>query len=260
MLLCTAAALALAEGTLAASLALEPVKDNAISEDDANYANGAGEYLFIGAIASGGRRRGLLQFDLSAIPQGATITAVTLRISVSRAAPQSGSDPATLHRLSADWGEGTSDAGTGGGLTQATPGDATWGYRYYGDPPGIPRVPWATAGGDFDAQASGTTTLLGAGTYTFASTPKLVSDVQGWVNHPATNFGWILRGEEARSQTARRIFGRVTAAAAERPLLTVDYQPPAPDSADIPLLPWWGMLALTALVGAGGFSMLRPRR
>jgi hypothetical protein len=253
------ATFALANVALAASISLEPVKDNTLSADDPAYASGAGEYLFIGAIASGGARRALLQFDLSAIPAGSIVTSVSLRIAVQRAAPQSGSDPAALHRLLADWGEGTSDGGTGGGLTQASPGDATWAYRYYGSPPGIPRVPWAAAGGDFDPAASGTTTLLGVGTYLFGSTPRLVADVQGWVDQPATNFGWVMRGEEARSQTARRIFARTTAALSERPLLSVEYLPATHDSADIPLMPWVGTLALSALLGAAGLLAVRGR-
>jgi hypothetical protein len=39
----------------------------------------------------------------------------------------------------------------------------------------------------------------------------------------------------------------------------VEYLPATHDSADIPLMPWVGMLALAALLGAGGLLAVRGR-
>jgi hypothetical protein len=248
--LCLAAA---GQPAAAAIVSLEPDRDNAMSQDDPAYANGAGSFLFIGAIASGGARRSMLRFDLTSIPAGSTVTAASLRFTISKTAPQSGFDPATLHRLVADWGEGTSNGGSGGGLTQASPGDATWDHRFYGDPPAVPRVFWAQPGADFVATASGGTTVGGNGTYTIPSTPQLVADVQAWVNQPASNFGWIMLGNETDSQSARRVFGRSAFAPAERPLLTIEYAPPGGGlpGHQVPL-PAGALAVLAAVLGAIG--------
>ncbi len=39
---------------------------------------------------------------------------------------------------------------------------------------------------------------------TWGSTAQLVSDVQGWVDNPATNAGWMIRGDEGTDETACR--------------------------------------------------------
>lgn len=224
-----AAALAMvAAGVAQASnvtVTLQAAKDNTMSTDNVNYASGAGDYLFLGNIASGGVRRILVRFDVSSIPAGATVTSAAVQFHVTRAAEQSGADPASLYRLVADWGEGSSNAGTGGGLTLASAEDATWSHRFYGAPPGTPRVPWASAagGGDFVEPASSSVSLPVAGPFVFASTPQLVADVQAWVDQPSTNFGWVAAGNFSGAKTARQIAARSFPVAAQRPVLTVTY-------------------------------------
>lgn len=215
----------------AETLVLTPSKDNTIFEDNAGFSGGASSFIFAGPIASGSPRRTLWQFDLSPIPSGAQITSVSLRFVVNRAAISSSLDDILrLHKLTASWGEGASDAGTGGGGTQATPEDATWAYRFFGNPlAGIPQIPWNNLGGDFASSISGSINVGGIGNYTFVSTPELRNDVSAWVNNPSTNFGWILLGPEgpSESQKAKRIISRESPSVAERPSLTVEFIPPA---------------------------------
>lgn len=224
--------------------ALAPTQDTTILEENPTYSNGAGSNVFIGAIASGGARRALLKFDLSSIPVNATLTSARLRFVVNRAAVGSGlDDVATLHRVTAAWGEGTSST-SGGSGSQATPEDATWQYRFYGNPSaGVPRSPWSVAGGDFVFTASAAVTVGGIGNYQFQSTPQLVADVQSWVLDSTSNHGWIIVGPEGGEQTARRIDSRESASVMSRPLLTVTYT--IAQDADVPL-PFWslGLLAL----------------
>jgi hypothetical protein len=41
--------------------------------------------------------------------------------------------------------------------------------------------------------------------YTFASTPTMIADAQGWLANPPENFGWmLLTQDEANNFTARR--------------------------------------------------------
>jgi hypothetical protein len=87
-------------------------KDNTMFAEDGGLSNGAGYHLFAGktnGTLGTTLRRGLLAFDVAAaVPAGATINSVTLTLFLSR--ERTGSETVFLHRVSADWGEGTSDA------------------------------------------------------------------------------------------------------------------------------------------------------
>jgi hypothetical protein len=52
----------------------------------------------------------------------------------------------------------------------------------------------------------------------------MASDVQAWLDNPASNFGWILICDEARSPTSRRFNSREGAVP---PSLLIDFVPPA---------------------------------
>jgi len=232
------AAIAIGAPADAAQIVLNPVADTTLISDDPNYAIGAGP-LFFGTTANG-FRRALLRFDLSALPAGAQIDAATVKVIVDRAGPGSGAQAASLHRASASWGEGTSFS-SGGGGAQATLEDATWDYRFYGNPPAIPRPPWLAPGGDYIAAPSSTVTLGANGPVTWASSAGLVADVQFWAANPGANFGWFLIGPEndAVPRTVRRASSREDAVLANRPVLFIDYTPATPAPVQqVPLPPW----------------------
>lgn len=197
-------------------------KDNTLYELVSGVAsNGAGEYLFTGRTKDGVRRRAVIHFDIAAnVPAGATINSVTLQLTVARVANNT-ARPTSLHRLLADWGQGTSNAGQNEGQGAApTTNDATWIHRFY------PGTLWTSAGGDYAATGSATTNITGNGLYAWTSA-TLVADVQGWLDTPASNFGWLVRGDESVVETAKRIASRENGTAGNRPALIVDYTPAA---------------------------------
>ncbi|GAB4112374.1 MAG: hypothetical protein Kow001_14120 [Acidobacteriota bacterium] len=201
---------------------LNPSKDNTLYQTSSgNLSNGAGDAFFAGRTGpnAGSRiHRGVLAFDLSQIPAGSTVTAVSLRLRMSRT-NQNTVQNVSLHRLNRDWGEGTSNAsGEEGSGAPATTGDATWLHNFFNT------SLWTTPGGDFQAAASATTPVGAIGDYTWQS-QGMINDVQGWVNDPASNFGWIVIGNEAVDHTAKRFNSREASAA--RPVLSVTYTPPA---------------------------------
>jgi hypothetical protein len=207
---------------------LVPVADNTLIEDpNGAFSAGRASYFFAGRVGNNGgttKRRGAIRFDLSSIPAGSTVTSVTLRL-VCSAAGSTTSQTISLRRMNASWGEGASLA-FGGGGAPSEPGDATWVHRFY------PSTTWATAGGQFNATASASRAVAGTGTYTWSSTTQLVADVQGWVNNPATNFGWLVQGNETTLQSVKRFDSR-EAGAMMRPQLTVVYTPPVSNPADL---------------------------
>ena len=215
--------LLLASPVFADTATLPCVRDNTLYESaTGNVSNGAGPTMFAGrtAQASNFRRRALVRFDVaSAVPPGSIITSATLALSMS----QAGSPfmaTMTLHRVTADWGEGTSNGGAAGGTgAPATAGDATWLHRFFNT------TLWATAGGDFTPAASASQTVALEGPYAWSSA-GMVADAQAWLDTPASNFGWLVRGDEATSQSVKRFDTREALDPAVRPTLTLEFTPP----------------------------------
>ena len=204
----------------AAIINITPSKDNTLYEynpADGDRSNALGLHFFAGNTAEPEIRRGVLAFDIAGnIPVGSTIIAVTLSLNMSRTALD---DPRTveLHLLLADWGEGTSMApGEEGDGAPATPNDATWRHRFFDT------VFWTNEGSDFSATVSATQSVGPIGQYTWSSV-QMVTDVQSWVDNPASNFGWLVLGDESTSMTSKRFDTRESASP---PVLTIQYISP----------------------------------
>ncbi len=212
-------ALVLSPGAFADDITLTPDRDNTLYGEDGTLSNGAGNSLFSGRTAVDTTRRALLHFDLSGIPDGATIQSVSLRLTMDKTI--SGARDVSLHRATRDWGEGSSHAsGQEGGGAPATPGDATWTFNFFSS------SMWTLAGGDFVGSPSATTSVAGNGNYTWTG-PGLVADLQAWVDDPAQNFGWLLKhDDETSSATAKRFGSRQETQSSKRPELTVVFDPP----------------------------------
>lgn len=229
----------------AATLTLAAVADATIHEDDpaGSTANGGGINLFVGRVgesAGSKLRRGLVRFDLTAIPPGSTITSVSVRLSLTRSR-FAGDLPVSLHRAVASWTEGPSSSSQGNG-DASQPNDVTWIHR------SKPGQLWATPGGDFAPVASATRIVASTGgPYVWASTPALVADVQAWVNAPGTNQGWMILGSETGGTSAKGFATREASEPTTRPTLVVEYTPAG--SADVPL-PLWALVLLGGLLAA----------
>jgi len=196
-------------------------QDNTLYESDTGgLSNGGGQYFFAGRTAQGDGsiRRGLLAFDIAGdVPAGSIITDVSLALHMSKTI--TGPQDVALHRSLADWGEGASDApGQEGAGTAAAMGDATWLHTFYDTDF------WATAGGDYAAVPSATTSVADVGYYSWTSA-DMVADVQEWLDTPDENYGWFLVGNELTLATAKRFDTRENPTADFRPVLTVEYVP-----------------------------------
>ncbi len=208
------------------SKTIPPYKDNTMYAEVDTFSNGAGQHVYAGTNNGGAGpppdpRRGLIAFAIAdSLPAGAVIDSVSLELNESKATPIPGTAIVSLHVLSADWGEGNSVAnlgpGEGGGGPGVT-GDVTWAYRF------MKTSTWTNLGGDFSPTVSASTpTTTTLGPYTWKSA-QMAADVQAWLDSPATNFGWILIGDESKAATARQFDSRDNLTVSKRPKLTIYY-------------------------------------
>jgi hypothetical protein len=203
-------------------------RDNTLYEDKVGaVSNGAGDHFFAGLTANGEIRRGLVHFDVSVVPAGSTIEGVVLFLNMSRSLV--GDRQVALHRATAAWGEGASDAaGQEGGGDPSEPGDATWVHTFFDG------TFWSAAGGDFEPLASASIAVGDEGAYSWGSTVEMEADVSAWVDDPAQNFGWVLVGEETDLAgegflSAKRFDTReLGAAGGVGPQLQITFTPPVP--------------------------------
>lgn len=192
-------------------------RDATLFESCGCYASGAGQGLYAGETQYFGARRALLWFAVGdSIPVRSHVDSVRLELHSDRTT--AGPRVHSLHRVTADWGEGAS-VSLGGGGAPAAAGDATWTHRFY------ETLQWTTPGGDFESTPSASASVDGVGTVRWGSTLEMVADVQSWIEDPTTNNGWIMIGEEAAEASAKRFASREFGTVADRPILIVDYTP-----------------------------------
>jgi glucuronoarabinoxylan endo-1,4-beta-xylanase len=170
--------------------------------------------------------RGLLAFDVSQIPAGATIHSVTLDLWSVAAGSGTSLNTLELHKLLTNFVEGTGD---GTSTTNGAGTGADWPTRT-----GSSADPWTTAGGaaGTDYETAPLATLAGfdpstapvGSQYTFGSTPALVAAVNA-VAGTATPLGLMLK--MVNDTTGGSAFARFGsddhATLAQRPLLTISY-------------------------------------
>ena len=181
---------------------ITPDRDATLYEDAAGtLANGSGTAMFVGTTNSAAKRRGLVHFDLSAIPAGSRVLSTSLVVT-STQSPSTSVMTMTAHRLLQPWSEGPSVAPGGQGSGGAAlNGDSTWLHRDF------PTQLWTNPGGDF-ASPSFTMDVQAVGSSGSGFQPGLTSDVQSWIDNPASNHGWLLKGDESLSGTARKLTSR----------------------------------------------------
>ena len=218
----------------AAVVPLEPAKDTTIFSESVLESNGAGGALYVGrtgTLPGGGVRRALLAFDVGAsVLPGSVVTNVSLTLHLGNVPSQSVASPTvSLHRVLKNWGEaGSVSQGGKGGAAQ--PGDATWGSAFF------TTDQWSVPGGDFVASASASHLMAdGATIQVWTSTPKLVEDVQSWVDG-ASDYGWILISDEQTNFSVRQFSSGDSAADVLRPVLTIEYTQAVPEPATVAML------------------------
>lgn len=200
------------------SVSMTSVKDTTLYQDATGaLSNGAGQGMFAGTKGAGHAVRGVVAFDVAGkVPAGMTLTGVKLRLNLSAASLNS-AQTVGLHRVLADWGEGSTVAsGGGGGGGPASQGGATWLHTFF------PDKLWSRPGGDFEATSSASIEVAGILAYEWGSTDQMVADVQMWLDNPSSNHGWLLLGNDSAT-SVKRFDTRENTSAANRPTLILTF-------------------------------------
>src|SRR5215831_13450014 len=191
--------LILVDGAAATTVVLQPSsQDSFLRHENPNTPSGSGPAntrIRVKSDGSGNPQatiwRGILQFDLSTVPQFATVSAATLEVY-----------------------EGNT------GTTR------TYGVHRVNDPWLQATVKWNTQ--PSFAVAATSTNTVGDAPRDFRAF-NVLADVQAWVNAPATNHGWILKDEAETSGSENINFLSMedTTDLPHRPRLTVTYAAPS---------------------------------
>lgn len=192
--------------------------DTSIFQDTSSNSSGGFSNLFLGKTKTGSPRRILIRFDLAGVlPPGATITSATLQFYTEFGRPEDVVN-ATLHAITTPWNEGDNQLKDGDNLGQGSPaesGDATWNHSSFSG------SSWTTPGGDFNPTATASGIAGFPDSYFQLSSPGMVIDLQAWLANPATNYGWLIKGENA-SGNAKRYYSS-EATDPRKPTLFIEY-------------------------------------
>ncbi len=188
-----------------------PVADTSLLEVATSNNMGGFAGMNSGTTGEYKKTRALIRFDLTPLPRSTIVQFSALHIDVTHQPSADESPPPItfgLRRMLRSWGEGTNSPTTqiGKGLP-ATEGDATWFHAFF--PTNLWTSPGGAVGEDFSDTESTFTDIIGVSSYTFPSTPEMVGDVTGWLDHPQNNFGWVLLcNSEGANYSARRFSTR----------------------------------------------------
>jgi hypothetical protein len=189
--------------------------DDTLFQNNVNNSLGV-PGVFVGTDSSTAFKDGLMAFNVSSIPAGATITGATLDLFIGMVAGSGGSNvvnsgaPRTisLYDESQPSGASTNAAGAAsfGGHGQgsaANPGDATWNDASFNSTPAL-ATPWSSgSAANITGSSVALATTSGIPGTTSAlvqwSSPGLATEVQDWVNAPSSNNGLVLVNSNSSS-------------------------------------------------------------
>jgi hypothetical protein len=205
--------------------------------------------IFAGTDSGTLFKYGLMTFNVSTIPSGATITGVTLDLYIGMVAGSSGGSVTdfgplrtiSLYDESQAWGASSNASGAStfsghGGGSAANVGDATWNYASYNSMSSLATAWSSGSPANITSNSVALATTSGIEGTTSAevqwSSAALTTEVQGWVNNPTSNNGLVVvNADSTDAQTFLAFWGAQGAANAHNglaPDLAITYVVPEP--------------------------------
>jgi MYXO-CTERM domain-containing protein len=194
----------------ALSLAVPATDDTFINSSSPDNNNGKSTSIYTGRNGMDGMMRGLLRFTMPALQGRAMVTSAELRMTTRGTGTGEAQPPTAatlqLEAIGAPWVSGN---GIGNSQMSFTVGQpcgggvvgATWNDADCAAP-----TPWTTPGGSVAGSVRATADVpatIGA-VVSWASTAAMVSDVQSWIDDPASNHGWLVRSSTESTMGAQR--------------------------------------------------------
>jgi len=234
----------------AAVVTLVDTKDTGIASTQGGTSQ-SGMYGFMNAdnFSGNGERRMLMQFDLSAIPAGATINSAILRIGRAAATDDTNGKAFSIYRVTSSWVEGWGSS-NGSPIDSYAPAGATWTYRDLAT-----LTPWGTLGGDKDMRTQivcGVNNLDPTGAFKYGFYADIAAIAQTWVS--GANNGLLIASDETAYQRHAMLareaginggYGGDTGpgCGVKAPTLVLDYTVPEPMTMSVLALGGLGLLA-----------------
>ena len=174
------------------NIAIQPsLIDTYLDQNSPSTTNGSAISISV-QNRSGQARRGLLKFDLSSIPQGATITSAQLEL-YCYSKPTTG-QTLNLHLVTSDWTEGSAN--------------------------------WTNMNNKYNSTVL--SSISGGTTTGWKVWTGLAETVQGWVNGTITNYGLMVKCSSESSTSAQKyeFSSNNYSVASQKPILRVSYTTP----------------------------------
>lgn len=197
------------------------MKDNVMDNESSGWNNrGTCGYCWTGNVGSI-LRRCLMEWDVSGVPAGATITAVTLSVNTWDDANRTQNDTVNVFTV-AEANEGWSEGGSCGAPDND---DACWAYKAYNYSNWAGSAGLSTSGTDYDSTAAATETVNDgtSGWVDFDFTAAGVADMQTAVDGDDV-IGFVLIGS-GTAGTLTPFPSSEDATVEDRPKLVITYTP-----------------------------------
>eukprot|EP00043_Microstomoeca_roanoka_P004193 m.48097 g.48097 ORF g.48097 m.48097 type:complete len:284 (-) comp12379_c0_seq1:115-966(-) len=186
------------------------------SDNGDQLANALGDGIYVGQTGQQLARRGLIHFNLSEITSGSMISSVRIEL-YDRNFAQDEEFAISVHRVLQPWQEGTSTF-PGGKCAKAGGNDASWKYSNVAT-----NTTWRTVGGNYTVEKSALTSVGSSESYYIWQDERLVRDVQAWIDDPASNYGWILIGDEETVRSVKSFVSRQNMDTTAHPRIVIEY-------------------------------------